>query len=64
MILRRWCQHLAGLDFVPSLPLATQLGPADAPAVLEGIDAVRRQQRVVTLLGRLREVKEASAELK
>ena len=61
----RWCQHLAGLDFIPALPLASQLGSgADAGAVSEGLDAYRRQQRVVSVLERLRYVKEADAALK
>ncbi len=31
-LLSRWCQHLAGLDFAPPLPLATQLAATPPPA--------------------------------
>mmetsp|Transcript_37376 Transcript_37376/g.83177 ORF Transcript_37376/g.83177 Transcript_37376/m.83177 type:complete len:438 (+) Transcript_37376:84-1397(+) len=61
----RWCQHLAGLDFVPALPLATQLQNGSEQAlVLDGLDTYRKQQRVVTVVSRLRAVKEANAALK
>ncbi|KAG2493497.1 hypothetical protein HYH03_008313 [Edaphochlamys debaryana] len=64
----RWCQHLAGLDFAPPLPLATQLpqqgGPGSSEAVLEGLDSYRRQQRVVHVIDRLRAVKTGDEALK
>ncbi|GFR48553.1 hypothetical protein Agub_g10452 [Astrephomene gubernaculifera] len=67
----RWCQDLAGLDFAPPLPLATQLqgptgqGTSDAAAaVLEGLESYRRQQRVVHVIERLRAVKTGDEALK
>ncbi|EFJ49290.1 hypothetical protein VOLCADRAFT_120782 [Volvox carteri f. nagariensis] len=65
----RWCQHLAGLDFAPPLPLATQLqggqGGSEASAgVLEGLDLYRRQQRVIHVIERLRAVKTGDEALK
>eukprot|EP00798_Chlamydomonas_sp_ICE-L_P014840 gene14840-20894_t len=60
----RWCQHLGGLDFIPTLPLATQLNNhPDKGAVLESLEGYRRQQRVVTLVLRLQSLKEAAASL-
>jgi THO complex subunit 5 len=60
----RWCQHLAGLDFVPTLPtLAGQLSGPEQDSVLAGLDLYRRQQRVVTVVQRLREVKLGDAAL-
>lgn len=67
-IYNRWCQHLAGLDFAPPLPLATQLPAAaggagaggqaeSAGAVMEGLESYRRQQRVIHVIERLRSVK-------
>ncbi|KXZ50918.1 hypothetical protein GPECTOR_14g165 [Gonium pectorale] len=67
----RWCQHLAGLDFAPPLPLATQLhnstgqGQLDASSVvLEGLDSYRRQQRAIHVIERLRAVKTGDEALK
>ncbi|PNH03608.1 THO complex subunit 5, partial [Tetrabaena socialis] len=62
----RWCQHLAGLDFAPPLPLATQLaGQSEAgAAVLEGLESYRRQQRVIHVIDRLRAVKTGDEALK
>jgi THO complex subunit 5 len=64
----RWCQHLAGLDFAPPLPLATQLqgaqGGSEAAAVMEGLDQYRRQQRVIHIIDRLRAVKTGDEALK
>ncbi|KAL6763310.1 Fms-interacting protein-domain-containing protein [Haematococcus lacustris] len=55
----RWCQHLAGLDFVPTLPgLAVHLSSSQAEAVLAGLSNYRSQQRVPTLVQRLREAKQ------
>ncbi|GIL76124.1 hypothetical protein Vretifemale_5834 [Volvox reticuliferus] len=65
----RWCQHLAGLDFAPPLPLATQLpggqaGTEASTIVLEGLDLYRRQQRVIHVIERLRAVKTGDEALK
>ncbi|GIL44794.1 hypothetical protein Vafri_2281 [Volvox africanus] len=65
----RWCQHLAGLDFAPPLPLATQLqggqaGTEASTTVLEGLDLYRRQQRVIHVIERLRAVKTGDEALK
>ncbi|GLC33262.1 hypothetical protein PLESTB_000353300 [Pleodorina starrii] len=65
----RWCQHLAGLDFAPPLPLATQLqsgtvAAEGSSAVLEGLDLYRRQQRVIHVIERLRSVKTGDEALK
>lgn len=60
----RWCQHLGGLDFVPSLPtLAIQLSASDQEAVLSGLDSYRRQQRVHVVVQRLRDAKQGDATL-
>lgn len=79
-LLSRWCQHLAGLDFAPPLPLATQLAAAAPPAaaegtapaataataagVLEGLEGYRRQQRALHVIERLRAVKTGDESLK
>ena len=54
---------MAGLDFVPTLPLATQLQGTEQSAVLEGLEVYRKQQRVVTIASRLRALKEDAATL-
>lgn len=60
----RWAQHLAGIDFVPTLPvLACQLGAPEQDAVVGGLDAYRRQQRVLTVVQRLRETKQGDSAL-
>lgn len=60
----RWCQHLAGLDFVPTLPvLATQLTSDAKEVVLAGLDTYRQQQRGVTVVQRLREAKAGDVSL-
>ncbi|GFH08356.1 THO complex subunit 5, partial [Haematococcus lacustris] len=59
-----WCQHLAGLDFVPTLPgLAVHLSSSQAEAVLTGLANYRSQQRVPTLVQRLREAKQGEQAL-
>ncbi len=58
---------MAGLDFVPTLPqLALQLQPGDTAvdSVLSGLDAYRRQQRVATVVARLRQAKQSEQSLK
>lgn len=60
-----WCQHLAGIDLIPTLPtLLSQLLPPDQSQLQEGLITFRRQQRVVTVVQRLLAVKEASITLK
>lgn len=61
----RWCQHLAGIDLIPSLPLLpSQLQGSDQAHLLEGLATYRTQQRVVTVVQRLQAVKEAHVALK
>ncbi|KAG1669247.1 hypothetical protein FOA52_003284 [Chlamydomonas sp. UWO 241] len=60
----KWCQHLAGIDLVPSLPLLpSQMGPGDQPALSDGLTVYRKQQRVVAVVGRLTAVRAAHAAL-
>ncbi len=63
---RRWCQHLAGLDFVLPLPqLALQLQPGEqTDQVLAGLERYRRQQRAACVVQRLRQLKLGEAVLK
>ena len=61
---RRWCQHLAGLDFAPPLPLATQLQGSEQAEVMEKLDTYRRQQRVIHVIDRLRAIKTGDEALK
>ena len=61
----RWCQHLAGIDLIPSLPVyPSQFQGSQQSALTEGLAAYRQQQRVVTVISRLQAVKEATAALK
>mmetsp|Transcript_2276 Transcript_2276/g.5143 ORF Transcript_2276/g.5143 Transcript_2276/m.5143 type:complete len:549 (+) Transcript_2276:1319-2965(+) len=60
----RWCQHLAGLDFVPTLPmLASHLQGPEQGQVLSGLEKYRRQQRVVTFTQRLWDMKQGDLKL-
>lgn len=60
----RWCQHLAGLDFAPPLPLASQLQGGEHTALVEGLGTYRKQQRVVHVIDRLRALKTGDEALK
>ncbi|GAX73452.1 hypothetical protein CEUSTIGMA_g904.t1 [Chlamydomonas eustigma] len=60
----KWCQHLAGIDLVPSLPhYPSQLTQAQHQQLSEGLSAYRQQLRVVTVVSRLQAVKQAAAAL-
>lgn len=60
----RWAQHLAGLDFISSLPGPLVPGVGGGGEVLEGLNMYREQERVSTFVSRVRSARTALAELK
>jgi THO complex subunit 5 len=56
----RWCQHLAGVDFLPAAPPTT----AAAAAVHEGVATHQRQARVRNVLAAIRARMTSRAKLK
>jgi THO complex subunit 5 len=65
----KWAQHLAGIDFLPEVsPLLTSHGTqsgetAKSEAVVSGLSLYRQQNRVQTVVQRIRSRKKAQLAL-
>lgn len=59
----KWAQHVAGIDFLPEISplLASQENPSSeaADAVVSGLSVYRQQNRVQTVVQRIRSRKKA-----